>query len=130
MDLNALINASCSQTDYDIAKVVYFLFKDNYVCTCIKENKWYELVDSQWIQCEAAHSLFIKLSLEVAKIYFNFSADMYLKTSAENDVAIIEKHAEKGKKFFEISQKLKNNAFKENIIKECCYLFYVRDFRF
>ena len=57
MDVNALILASCSETDYDISKVVYFIFKDQYVCTNIKDNKWYELIDSEWVFCESAYTI-------------------------------------------------------------------------
>ena len=34
-------------TDYDLAKIVYHLFKDDFVCASIKGNVWYEYVGAK-----------------------------------------------------------------------------------
>ena len=130
MELNQLILASCSESDFDISKVIHFLYKDAYVCDNIKDNKWYELIDSKWVFCESAYSLHNKMSTEVARKYCEYSSKMSEKASNEDDADVREKYTEKAKKLLEISLKLKNNAFKEKIIKECRYLFFVRDFKF
>ena len=129
MDVNALILASCSETDYDISKVVYFIFKDQYVCTNIKDNKWYELIDSEWVFCESAYTLYNKISCEISRKYCDLAAQLSTKASVEHDPDTREKYVEKSKRLFEISLKLKNNPFKEKIIKECRYLFFRRDFK-
>ena len=99
-----------SQTNFDIANVVHSIYKDKFVCSCIKQNKWYELIDSEWVQCESAYSLYINLSTEVAKEYCKFASKMSEKASAEDDAYTREKYTEQAKKAFEISLKLKNNT--------------------
>jgi hypothetical protein len=130
MELNTLVAASSSESDFDISKVIHFLYKDAYVCTNIKNNEWYELIYSKWVFCESAYSLHNKMSIEVAPKYCHLAAEMSTKAAIEDDNDIREKYVEKTKKLLEISLKLKNNAFKEKIIKECRYLFFVRDFKF
>ena len=117
-ELYIQINASCSETDFDIAKVVYLMYKNKYIYTCVnRENVWYKFTNSHWIVCDNAHILLrLKMSTEVAQTYIDVAAEL-------NSVDV------RKKKMLDISLRLKNNAYKDIILKECCDLFYVQDFR-
>lgn len=127
-DLYSLIYVSTSKTHHDIAKVVHFMYKYDYVCTSIKQNYWYEFRTHRWVPCEAAHTLRSKLSTEVTKKYLMIAGQLNIKAANEDDAEIREKLTEKSKKLMEISNKLKDGPFKENILKECRDLFYVEKF--
>lgn len=127
-DLSNLIYRSRSETHNDIAKVVYFMFKYDFVCVSIKQNYWYEFRGHKWVPCDSAHTLRAKLSSEVSKEYA--AAAAYYNTRATNEEmeADQQRWLEDAKKLNGIALKLKQSPFKENIIKECRDMFYVEKF--
>ena len=44
-------------TDYDLAKIVYHLFKDDFVCASIKGNVWYEYVGQRWAETDSGQTI-------------------------------------------------------------------------
>jgi P4 family phage/plasmid primase-like protien len=127
-DLFCLISSSSSKTHHDIAKVVHFLYKYEFVCISIKHNYWYEFKNHRWIPSDCAHSLRSKLSTDVVKKYCAASAYFANKASSEDDADQRDRYTEKSKKLLEIANKLKDCPFKENILKECRDLFYMEKF--
>jgi P4 family phage/plasmid primase-like protien len=70
-NLSNLITKSMSCTTYDVASVIYEMYKYNFKCISYKENKWYEFQPSKhrWIVVEKAHSLIKLISEDVVKQY-------------------------------------------------------------
>ena len=70
-NLGTLITKSMSVTTYDVARVIYEMYKYNFKCISYKENKWYEFQPSRhrWIIVEKAHSLIKLISEDVVKQY-------------------------------------------------------------
>jgi hypothetical protein len=55
-------------TEWDIATVLYHLFKDKYLCTSIKKKEWYVFKDHRWILDDAI-SLRSAISRELFDVY-------------------------------------------------------------
>jgi len=127
-DLNALIKASLSETHYDIAKVVYFMFRYDYVCISIKNNMWYEFKNHRWVNCDGAYSLRQKISIDVWRKYMDSIMKLTQQSASELDNDKQKEISEKIKKLNGIAMKLKQSPFKDNIIKECRELFYIDKF--
>lgn len=70
-NLSNLITKSMSCTTYDIASVIYEMYKYNFKCISYKENKWYEFqpLKHRWVVVEKAHSLIKLISEDVVKQY-------------------------------------------------------------
>ncbi len=53
-NLSNLITKSMSCTTYDVASVIYEMYKYNFKCISYKENKWYEFQPSKhrWVVVE------------------------------------------------------------------------------
>ena len=70
-NLGSLISKSMSVTTYDVARVIYEMYKYNFKCISYKENKWYEFQPNKhrWIVVEKAHSLIKLISEDVVKQY-------------------------------------------------------------
>ena len=70
-NLGSLITKSMSVTTYDVARVIYEMYKYNFKCISYKENKWYEFQPHKhrWIVVEKAHSLIKLISEDVVKQY-------------------------------------------------------------
>lgn len=127
-DLANLIYRSISETHHDIAKVVHFMFKYDFVCSSIKNNFWYEFKHHRWINSDCGFGLRSKISTEVVREY-SLAAAHYNNRAAQEDVeAEQQRFLDIAKKLNGIALKLKNSPFKENIIKECRDMFYVEKF--
>ena len=113
--LYSLIEESINGYTYDIAKVVYYLYEDKYVCGRLKNKLWFHFVNHKWKETELGP--YKELSTNILNLFEEFKN----KLNPDENKVLIEK-AET------IILKLKNVTFKENICRECLYLFYKPDF--
>lgn len=127
-DISSLIFTSRNETHYDIARVVHFMFKHQYVCASIKSNYWYEFRDHKWVPCDSGYTLNNKLSKEVCNKYLSVSAFYQSKASTNENETEQALQMEIAKKLGNIALKLKMVSYKENVMTECKRLFYVEKF--
>lgn len=113
--LYSLIEESINGYTYDIAKVVYYLYEDKYVCGRLKNKLWFHFVNHKWKETELGP--YKELSTNILNLFEEFKN----KLNPDENKGLIEKTET-------IILKLKNVTFKENICRECLYLFYKPDF--
>lgn len=127
-DINSLICKSVCGSHHDVANVIYFIYKYEYVCASISKNYWYEFKDHRWIECDHGYSLRAKLSTEITKEYQKQANFWSIRAANTDEDEEKEEFEKKAKKFKDIIQKLKTTSFKDNIMKECKELFYINKF--
>lgn len=127
-DLSSLIYRSTSETHHDIAKVVHFMFKYDFVCCSIKNNFWYEFKNHKWVNSDCGFSLRSKVSTEVVREYSLAAASYNSRAAQEEIEAEQQRLLDIAKKLNGIALKLKQSPFKDNILKECREIFYVEKF--
>lgn len=127
-DLSNLLYRSISETHHDIAKVVHFMYKYEFVCSSIKNNFWYEYKNHRWNNNDCGFGLRNKLSTEVVREYSLAAANYNNKAAQEEVEAEQQRLLDIAKKLNGIALKLKQSPFKDNIIKECREMFYVEKF--
>jgi len=110
--LTLIENGVNELNSYDIAKIVYYLYKDDYVCGKLKNKLWYHFEDHKWKQTELGP--YKELSTNIVNLFEEY------KNNINNDQVIDKVNA--------IVFKLKNVSFKESVCRECTYLFYDSDF--
>ena len=44
-------------TEFDLAIVLYQLFKDRFICVSIKNNQWYEYKNNKWNEIDSGNTL-------------------------------------------------------------------------
>ena len=125
-DLTLLFEKSTSETHTDIAKVVHYLYKYDYVCVCNAKNLWYEFRNHRWVSCDNAHTLKSRMSNEVVNEYRKKIT--YYNQKAIDDEANKDNYDNIVKKLVSISSKLKTVPFKNNIVAELRDLFYIDKF--
>ena len=118
-----------SPTDYDFAMVLYYLFKDKYVCVDMTNRPiWYRFKGHRW-EPDKGDSLRLCISREMYNIYSNKSAtctvDYYTSGDDQEKMEAIKKRSSY---ILNISVKLKNTSSKNNIMKEAAAIFYDRHF--
>lgn len=124
--VSKLIYNSRNETHTDIAKVVYHLYRDIFVCCYFKDKPtWYEFKNHRWVVCPDAVSLKLKISNEVARQYSSASSHYNAKASIEEDEYEQKLYLEIAKKMNTIATKLKMVSYKSSVVSECKELFYI-----
>ena len=118
-----------SATDYDFAMVLYYMFKDKYVCVDMTSKAiWYKFKGHRW-EPDKGDSLRLCISREMFHIYSNKGTEFAGQISKMGDdqekVDALRKQA---KWVCELANKLKNTSNKNNIMKEAASIFYDRQF--
>jgi P4 family phage/plasmid primase-like protien len=117
-------------TEFDLASVLFNMYKDRFVCVSIKNKTWYEYINHRWHEIDSGNTLRLAISKEMHQIYFEKTCEITKKAHSLGDPG--EPNREK---FMKLSQKigdictmLKKTQSKQNIMREACELFYDKDF--
>jgi len=119
-----------TQAEWDVAKVLFHLLKDEYRCASIKDNLWYKYVSNKWKQIEKGTSLRYSISKDLAKIYSIKADSCFDKASTVDDPQQQEGFRKLSHIFAEISTNCKKTNYKQNIMKEAAEHFYEHDSTF
>ena len=111
--LLTLISNCLSNYSYDIAKLVFYLYNEKYVCGKLKNKLWYHFKNHKWVVTELGP--YNEISNNIVKLFEDYKED--------------KEHTDEIKqKINNLILKLKNVSFKETVCRECIYLFYDPDF--
>lgn len=116
-------------TEYDLAVVLFNIFKDKFVCISIKNNMWYEYRNHRWFEIDSGNTLRSMISKEMHDIYSNKIRETI------NMMHTLDRDDEKWKNLQNLSNKmsdicmfLKKTQWKNNIMREARELFYDMEF--
>ena len=118
-----------SGTDTDIAKILYKMYKDKYVCVSYdKKSIWYQYINHRWKK-DTGLSLRSKISEELFSLIQKKGEDIYNEFNEyKEDDERRDLLQKKFKIIGEIKIKLKNRSSKDNIFREAAEVFYDDDF--
>jgi len=117
-------------TEYDVAKVIHYIFADKFKCASISKKVWYYFDDHKWTITENGHGLRSKISSYLGSIYLQKCQQfMEIMSSVSPDNEELNNSIRiKAACYGEITRQVKNTRFKDNVMKECNELFYDKDF--
>jgi len=114
--------------DTDIARVLYELFKHNYVCVSIKGNVWYQYVNNRWEEVDSGTTLRKAISEQLRDLYNQktFSAMNMMINNGDNQDTNNEEDPCKRRsiRILNICTRLSDSNGKDKIMKEAKELFY------
>jgi len=113
-------HSATTNSEYDLATVLYHMFKDVFICVSIHNKKWYEFIDNRWKAIDDGHSLRAKISTEMYECYKEFKLNNTAKVSLDT--------TSKPTSVAKTAEMLKVTAKKQNIMKEAMEIFYDKDF--
>jgi P4 family phage/plasmid primase-like protien len=111
--------------DFDIATVLYHMFKEEYVCASVKGNIWYRFKNHRWKEIDSGTTLRKAISQEMRDLYFQKAIEISHKA-----VALGEEHPaynktkDRSAHVLSICEKLSKTNDKKNIMTEAKDLFY------
>ena len=117
-------------TEFDLAAVLFNMYKDRFVCVSIKHKIWYEYINHRWHETDSGTNLRLALSKDMHKIYFDRTLEITNKAHTLGDQGdpAREKLMKTSQKITDICTLLKKTMSKQNIMREACELFYDKDF--
>lgn len=115
--------------EFDLASVLFNIFKDRFVCVSIKNKCWYEYINHRWFEIDSGSSLRLCISKEMHFEYLTRIHDLTtaMQTMEQNDTQY-EAMRKKTSKLADLAVLLKKTHWKNNIMREACELFYDKDF--
>ena len=130
-NLHKCMQDSLSQTPNDIARVVYHIYKHEFVCAGARRNLWYRFKNHRWIEIDDAIDLSKKLSdtKPGGLIYEYLNLNQFVSSKVcDINCTLTNKQKQYEmdnlKTISAIINKLKITGFKKNVIQECKELFH------
>jgi P4 family phage/plasmid primase-like protien len=114
-------------SDFDIASILYQLYKSEYVCSSITHNAWYKFEEPKWTKIDSGVYLRRCISNELRNIYSKKAThymDIRSRLSETNDAHRIKQITAHVDKIMGIFMRLGNSNDKKNIMTEAKELFY------
>ena len=111
-----------------VARVVYEIYKDEYVCASIKSNLWYHYENHSWKKNELAYGLRLKISDQIHQMFLQRVQYYKIKTANAQETADRDKFKLMEKEMFKVSLKLTTSNFKDGVVKECAEKMFDQDF--
>lgn len=115
-------------TDFDIAKVLYLLYREEFVLAAHEKKKWFRFKQNRWVPSEKGSALRLELSKTVSRIFLKNEqeiVDKVVECTDDNDQLIYQR---KASKYAEIGLKLRKTPQKNNIMVEAADLFHDENF--
>lgn len=115
--------------DYDIAKLIYELYKYSYKCVSLKHKAWYEFQGNRWVEVEGGYTLNIRISETLTKEFAELERQYYqMATSDDLNGTTKDNLLKKAGNISKLISKLRKGGFKASIMSQCELLFYDNKF--
>ena len=113
---------------YDIAKLMYEEHGTDFVCSSITNKTWFYFSGNRWEEIEEGVFLRDKISTDIVE-KFALKGGEFFSQAASTDKANEKKIYENIKNTQNLISKLKNSSYKNGVMRECCDIFYDRNFK-
>jgi len=117
--------------DWDLANVLYQLYKHEYVCVSVKSNIWYQYKNHRWVENDSGTTLRKAISIELRDLYNKKSISLMENMTDEGALRDEQQTIQREEtakprnvRILNICQRLSNTNDKKNIMTESKELFY------
>ena len=128
---NSHLQDSMSGSHYNIGKIMYAEYGDEFVCSSILNKKWYQFNNHHWEEIEEGIFLRKKISNEIVEKFSNEGCKMFQQLSGKHDKGSAEEtlYNARLKQSHKMINNLNCNSFKNSVMKECSEIFYDHRFK-
>ena len=122
-------NSSKGCGDFDLANVLYQLYKNEYVCASVRNNIWYRFYDHKWSLIDSGTTLRKSISLILRNLYYGKARSLsaFITTLSSDDVRL-KSIKKKIDNITSICERCSSTSEKKNIMTEAKELFYDEKF--
>jgi len=122
--INSILHQGISMAHNDIAKILHIMYETQYVCVDIQQDLWYEFKGHRWQKNNKAISLRKHMSHQLTNKYAKMATFYMGKLQTEDDENQKTIYNTKVINICKLIDKLKNNTFKNSVMKEAVEYFY------
>ena len=116
-------------TEFDLACVLFHLYKDRFVSVSIRNNCWYEYIQNRWYEIDSGSTLRLLISKDLWQIYVKKIREAVGKQAMiDSDSEDYKTYNTRVRKLTDIGLFLKKTTWKNNIMREARELFYDQHF--
>lgn len=126
-NINECFKEAETGLEYDIAKLIFTLYKHQYKCVSLERKIWYEFQGHRWVSIEKGHTLKTKMSEDIIRDFCHLSATYYMSASVA-DGGMSDSICGKAQKIDKIIRSLKKPGFKNRVMEECESMFFDKKF--
>jgi P4 family phage/plasmid primase-like protien len=124
------IKKSFTGSHNDIAKVMFEMYNNEFVCASVSGRTWYQYVNHHWEEIEEGTFLRSRISDDIANKYIEMSqgiySNMHLYEPGSTDLIMAQNEQ---KMILKIIKDLKSSPYKNNVMRECAEVFYDSRFK-
>lgn len=126
--INHILHQGISMAHNDIAKILYIMFENQYLCADVEKEVWYEFKGHRWQRSAKGINLRAHLSHTLTNKYSQLASRYSERLRNEEDQAQKMVYNSKVIMISKLIDKLKNSSFKNCVMKEAMEYFYDKDF--
>jgi len=124
-----LLIDSLSGTHTDVARVIYHIYKNEFVCSAISKRVWFQFKQHRWRRTDDAVALKKYISNQVVDTYIMYQTENNNEAvQLDSSSSLKEILIERSNKINKLISQLKKTSFKKSIIEECGEMFYKENF--
>ena len=127
-DFKNILRNNIDSSTYAIAKTFYSKYSDKYICSSVKSNEWWMILNHRWIILDDASTIKIELSEEFLIEYIKERGELNTLMLKTTESSVVEQIEQKIKIISDIISRLKSITFKKKIIEEAASLFLDSEF--
>jgi len=117
------------QAEFDVANVLYRIFNGEYRCANIKHRLWYKFAGHHWTKIDEGTDLRMQISQHLSPMYRReFEKMTTMLAGMDEGDESYDRVKKKARNYNNIATSLKKTAYKNNVMRECCELFYDAEF--
>jgi len=122
------IKESLDGSHNDIAKVLYEEYKNEFVCSSISNQTWFQFKNHIWEEIEQGIYLREKISSDIVLKYIVQAQECFTKMAQVQDKVEDAAIQARVKQIQKIINNLKSSPYKNNVMKEAMEVFYKKEF--
>lgn len=140
-NVDKLVLKACSNTEFDVAMLIFAKFRDHYKCSDFRYNVWYRWMGHIWKRTDQGVDLQLKLSKDIAKVFEDAAERIKHELEADGLTGCSSQNGKEECKVCQYCQKesqklalmkmylrMKTTGFKTNVMRECRELFFDEQF--
>ena len=123
------VKESLNGSHNDIAKILYAIEGNSFVCASITNKMWFQFRDHRWEEIEGGIFLREKISSEIVTKFTDMGKEVFNKLATVQDKAEEAMYNARIKQIQKMICNLKSSPFKNNVMNEAMEVFYDRRFQ-
>lgn len=120
------IERALSSTNRDVAKLVHFRFRREYVCVSEKHRTWFKFEGHRWIRSDGGYQLRKHIMESLSDTVYEALTDLRSRSDASPDDKVLQKTKDNYERLY---RSIGGRSFVDDVVSVCSSMFLDPNFR-